>query len=591
MPIKESDSRRTPERLREKLALAFTTELEASYQEYHYARLKERVPAIGWSSLLIFLVYALFDVWAITETLSFISVFLRLAVVCPLILAVLWAVHNHWSYKAFILLYSASFTIACLTITAIIFLAQVMNTYLPYQGLLLMVLFGYFLMSMPTVLVTAICVIVSIIYLAAEAAFSMDKLAFGYQCIFFSTANAMGFVGCLVQERNMRTSFLTERQLEHSRQRLLEESSRKTLMLASASHDLKQPLLAISLLVDDLENKAANGQPRGSLEKLRNSIQHLGKLTDSLMEATQLDSGGIQPKIDSVNLAKLIHTFTREYSTRLEQQGIQLITDIPPATWVDTDPLLLSRVMRNLMDNAIKHGKPSQVFITVEIQSRQASIEIRDNGKGIASNDQSAIFSPFYRLSNQTAGLGLGLSIVKQLCELLSIPVTLDSAPGMGTCFKLCIPLTQGSMEPVGILRVLLGTTTSDPDDLSVPSALLKRWNIEFTDTTSASPDSEPPNLLMLFGNRLDCFGDIARLRQRFSLANDIPVILLTPQLAKDAPMPETKLPGALAGNTAVQYLTLPLKPARLRLMLGQLCAEQNLQMTRFQPDQATEPF
>ena len=105
-------------------------------------------------ALVIFIIYALFDMWALEAQLSSVSVLLRLLLVCPLILAIIWAMKRTWPYGRFMRLYSISFLVASVSVGAVIFAAQIMNLFLPYQGLLLMLLFGYFLMLMPPRLVT-----------------------------------------------------------------------------------------------------------------------------------------------------------------------------------------------------------------------------------------------------------------------------------------------------------------------------------------------------------------------------------------------------------------------------------------------------
>ncbi len=602
--------------------IGFPPELESAFRDYRYQLLRDRVPAIGWSGLLIFLSYALFDIWAMSEGLSLVSVLLRLLVVCPLVIAVLWAVGQRWSYSAFMLLYGIAYTVSCISVAAIVIAARLTDTFLPDQGLLLMILFGYFLMLMPTRIVAILSIALSALYLAITAHFATDLLNYGYQCVFFATANALGIVGSLVQERNMRQTFLTERQLEHSRLRLLEESSRKTLMLASAGHDLKQPLLAILLLVDDLESQPGSAPLQGSLDKLRTSIRHLGRLTESLMEATHLDEGRIKPRVGPVDLSALLRSVLREYEARTAQKGMRVVRELPPALHVDTDPLLLGRILRNLIDNAIKHGQPGNLTVRLLSLSTQASIEIADDGRGIDSKEQAAIFAPFYRSqAGHAEGLGLGLSIVRQLCDLLSIPITLQSAVGQGTSFRLLLPLSANQDPANESLQVLVGTL--DPElasELPPLEALLNRWGMHHRRIPATARErspaehaeeplgtvppadfldaNEPPaslegedltptgsaHLLIVAGSLDQYRKEIASLRHRLAIAVASPVILLRPQSDQDG------VEGIQTPVEVPHCLSLPLKPARLRLMIVQVCADLNLRMANSPPDPTPGP-
>ncbi|MBK8973072.1 MAG: HAMP domain-containing histidine kinase [Hahellaceae bacterium] len=561
MPLKSNDSNaRLLQKLRfridNSLRLRFDPATEREFQDYHYAKLKQRIPAIGWSALVIFIFYALFDLWALDANLSSVSVVLRLLLVCPLILGIIWAMKRTWPYARFMRLYSISFLIASVSVGVVIFAAQVMKLFLPYQGLLLLLLFGYFLMLMPTRLVTPLALGISLIYLAIASLLSNDPLSFSYQCVFFATANAMGIVGSFVQEKNLRNSFLTERQLETSRQKLLEESARKTLLLASTSHDLKQPLLALSLLLDDLDSHATPSQLNATVQKLRASSQHLVQLTDSLLDASQLDAGLIQPKIGPVDLRELAHAIQQEYAGTLRQKSIQLKLAIPRHLKVDGDPLLLSRIIRNLVDNAIKHAYPKTLTLSTELLAQRILLCICDDGRGIAATDQAAIFSPFVRLNSKSDGLGLGLSIVRQLCDLLSIPLTLESSPSQGTCFRLSLPPHNADAPaPPSFVVHLEALQTFDLKPLQ---NLLNQWQI--THQSGDGPESElagDANAYIWIGTPAIAQSRLYRGHAHADSQPPKPVLLLTPP---------DEASGDLVLPSFVQTLTLPVKPAKLRL-------------------------
>lgn len=544
-------------RLDSSLRLRFDPQTEREFQDYHYTKLKQRVPAIGWSALVIFIIYALFDMWALEAQLSSVSVLLRLLLVCPLILAIIWAMKRTWPYGRFMRLYSISFLVASVSVGAVIFAAQIMNLFLPYQGLLLMLLFGYFLMLMPTRLVTPLGVGISLIYLAIASLLSNDSLSFSYQCIFFATANAMGIVGSFIQEKNLRMNFLTERQLESSRQQLLEESARKTLMLANTSHDLKQPLLALSLLLDDLDTQTSPAQLQTTVQKLRASSHHLIQLTDSLLDASQLDSGLIQPKIGPVDLREVTYGIQQEYAAALRQKSIRLTLSVPRALRVDGDPLLLSRIIRNLVDNAIKHASAKTLSISAETKAQRTWLSVCDDGRGIPAHEQTAIFSPFVRLNGKSEGLGLGLSIVRQLCDLMSIPLILESTPGRGTCFRLSLPPnTTPHSSPAAFVISLEALM---PFDLAPVQHLLDQWQLNWVTRTALDAEIQTENARIWIGTPAAAQN---RLYDATDAANDTPP---TPLLLL---VPPSEHYSTLALPAFVQTMTLPVKPAKLRLAI-----------------------
>lgn len=554
------------------LIQSFAPGLEEAYQRYYFERLKQRQNAIGISGLLLFFLYSLFDVWAMQGNLSLISLFLRLGLVCPLILLVMWAARKDWPYTPFMRAYGTSYATACLSVSLIVFLGHFTDTYLPYQGLLLLILFGYFMMMMPFLMVSIISLLTSVLYLLIEGQVTRNPLDFGYQIIFFATTNLMGLVGSYIQEYNLRTNFLRERQLEQSRQALQEENGRKTHLMASASHDLKQPLLAVSLLLDELEASHPHPRPLRLFGRIREALSQSSSLNDAVMAAAQLDAGAIQPKTQILQLYPLVFAITEEFRPLAQECSIKLTLDMPRGALVRSDPLLLSRIFRNLIDNALKHSGASEIQIKGEVRGIQLVVEVTDNGCGIPENLRQPIFNPFFRQSSTTEGLGLGLSIVRQLSELLSTPLSLTNAPGGGSRFCLTLTLASPVMqEPSKTAGIVLSDDNSGDAGAEL-NQWLQKWQTKFRTCQAYGELTDADDILVVSGDRLagsrpfsDTFSDSIR-----------GVLLLggTPDMVERLRQ----------RSLSCVAIPLPLKPARVRLALEQLCEELGLELVSAAP-------
>lgn len=546
-----ADALRHPDGFR----LDFPPLLEAEYRGYHYARIRQRVPAIGWSGIFIFVGYALFDSWALPPALSNVSVLLRLGLVCPLIVLVMWAARRVWPFERFLALYGLAFTVGGISVGVIVLLARYHGLEIPTQGLLLLLLFGYFLMAMPTRMVTRLSLSMTLVFLVAQSLFVTHWPGFAFECVFFLTANVLGYVGSFVQEKSLRAAFLDEQKLQRSQQQLLNEMTRRSLLLTHASHDLKQPLLAMGLMADELAQPLTPAERQTALDKLRGSLSYLGELTDNLLESSRIEAGHVQPQIGRVPLRRLVADILREASERFERGAITVENTISPAVVVLSDGLLLNRMVRNLVDNAIKHARPRHLWLRAERESRWVTLSIIDDGCGIMERDIERIFAPFHRGNSPTGGLGVGLSIVQQLSELLRHPLTVDSRPGQGTCFSLRLPIanpaaSESGMYPANQSDVVMLDIREESLRESL-AELLRQMHFEPRVLGAQTPMPETPR------SPLPTPPILAILRQ-----TDRGICVVDPGAARDTSPPE-------------RTLDVPIRPARLRLMLESLREER----------------
>lgn len=232
------------------------------------------------------------------------------------------------------------------------------------------------------------------------------------------------------------------------------EQKAKDSFLAAASHDLRQPLHALGLFVNALENKVQ--VPEGSviLDKIKQSTAALNSLFNSLLDISRLDAGVVEADPEHFNIGKLLDSLHEEFAQMAAKRGLGFkVTHDDFVAY--SDPLLLGRILRNLIDNAIVHSVAGDVTLSCVQKGSHLLISVADDGPGIPLTEQQHIFSEYYQLDNperdRSKGLGLGLSIVKRLCELLHIDIDLVSEPGNGTRFFLSVP----AGEPDALVAVV----------------------------------------------------------------------------------------------------------------------------------------
>ena len=219
----------------------------------------------------------------------------------------------------------------------------------------------------------------------------------------------------------------------------------KTRFLAAASHDLRQPLHTIGLLVAALSLREIEGRDREVVDLLSQVTVALSEQLDQLLDISKLDAGVVTPSYRMVDLGEMLRMHHAEMRTVIEARGLQAVLDAPVNARIRTDPALVLRVLRNLTENAVKFTGRGSVTLRLRLEEAAALISVDDTGQGIPPAEQEMVFEEFYQVGNperdRTKGLGLGLSIVRRLCRLLGIGVALHSQEGHGTRVTLSLPL------------------------------------------------------------------------------------------------------------------------------------------------------
>ncbi len=223
--------------------------------------------------------------------------------------------------------------------------------------------------------------------------------------------------------------------------RAVEEASRfKDRFVAGAAHDLKQPVSALGIYSELLSNEPTLANELGP--KIMRSTRAINALFDSMFDLAKLDTGQFLVQPRSVDIAALLEELGTQFDTMARQKGLALRVR-PVQASLYSDPVLLRRVIGNLLGNAIRYTSQGAVLLAARRRADRVVFEVWDTGPGIAPQEQDRIFDEFYQIDGAAAaeGFGLGLSIVRRLSEQLGCDVSLNSRQGVGTVFRVSAPL------------------------------------------------------------------------------------------------------------------------------------------------------
>ena len=351
----------------------------------------------------------------------------------------------------------------------------------------------------------------------------------------------------------------------------------KTRFLATASHDLLQPLHAARLFCTALDTEVDEAA-RPLVRHIDRAIGSADALLKALLDVSKLDAGGITPRPERFALSDLVEELAAEFLPLAAERGLQLRAYGGHAL-VETDRLLLRSILQNFLSNAVRYTGGGGIFIGARRVGSLVRVEVRDSGPGIAEADQQRVFREFERLETKGSaggGFGLGLAIVERIARLLQLPVSLRSAPGRGSVFAVTLEVVGRARphapEPLpvarrtGPLRVLC--LDNDPSILTgLEAALASRGCQAVTALTAGEAleragEGRPDVALLDFhlGEDVDGLEVAARLR-----ADDpeLPIALVSadPAISQD--------PRVSALSIAV--LPKPLDPDRLWAFLGRV--------------------
>ena len=353
----------------------------------------------------------------------------------------------------------------------------------------------------------------------------------------------------------------------------------KSQFFAAARHDLRPPLHALGLYAATLREGARQGEDARRVDQILSSVDVLESLFDELLDISRLDAGYVTAKPAHASARQLLAKLESTYAPLARRGGLELRVRASTAT-VHADPVLLERVLGNLLSNAIRYTERGGVLTGARRRGAQVALEVWDTGSGIPAAEHERVFDEFYQLANperdRRKGLGLGLATVKRIADLSGWRIELRSRPGRGTLFRVLVPAGDAAKVEVPAaapvaedLDALAGKVVAVVEDESAVregmSELLQKWRCRVVtggDAEEARRALESERLgpdLIVADYRLrehqTGIQAIRLLRQRFGEAT--PAVLISGDTA-----PELFRAAKEAG---LVLLHKPVQPARLR--------------------------
>lgn len=365
----------------------------------------------------------------------------------------------------------------------------------------------------------------------------------------------------------------------------------KTRFLASASHDLRQPMHALSLFTGSLQLRPLDPRTSVLASHIDKAVRILGTQLDALLDVSRLDAGIVKPAPEHFMFTSWLAEVAGENAAAVERKGLLLSLDIAPDLHAHTDPILLRRVINNLLSNAVKYTPAGSVHVKARCIGARIEIQISDTGLGIPKAEHSRVFEEFYQLHNserdRAQGLGLGLAIVRRLSNLLGLNLEMRSEEGTGTIFSFSIasskaidvPL-EATMLDAGISFKRIRVLVVDDEEIvrDGMQALLEemQFDVRVADSTEASLQiaaSFSPHVVLA---DLRLRGDDSGIRVIHALqaaACDIRGLLISGDIAPDRlrqahdvriPLLHKPVPAAILKQSILQLLSRPATPPDL---------------------------
>lgn len=361
----------------------------------------------------------------------------------------------------------------------------------------------------------------------------------------------------------------------------------KTRFLAAASHDILQPLNAARLYVTSLVERQSGGEDSRLVENIDDSLEAIEEILGALLDISRLDAGAMTTSITSFKMADLMRSLEIEFAPIARAKGLKL-RFVPCSLPVESDRLLLRRLLQNFISNAIKYTPRGRVLVGCRRRGQSLQVGVYDTGVGIPVQKRGEIFKEFHRLEQGARiarGLGLGLSIVERLARVLNHSIALDANAGGGSVFSVTVPTAKAvnytaavtSATPLSKTPMSGALIVCIENDLAIldgMKTLLTAWDAEViavTDPEAAIAAIETAGgrvTGLLVDYHLDRGNGVAAIRDiRRRFGDSIPAILITADRS-----PHVR---AAAREENIAVLNKPVKPASLRALLGQWRAQQ----------------
>ena len=356
----------------------------------------------------------------------------------------------------------------------------------------------------------------------------------------------------------------------------------KSKFLAAVSHDLLQPLNAAQLFAASLLKDVEHTE-KPILNAIKSSLTDLENLIVTLVDISKLDAGVINPDKQVFALNSLLENISTDYEKISLVHQIQF-SFVPTSVYVESDSLLLARILRNYLSNAVRYAKGKKVTLGCRRRNNHIEIQVWDTGVGIADENLAEIFKEFKRLKGAVhaqQSLGLGLAIVEKMAKVLGHTITVKSELGKGSCFSVILPIqaapvlnTPNIQHNVLVNNKLLGAKVwivdNDPAICEAMRLLLQQWGCEVITALSYADLSEQVDPLL---------DDCDLLLLDYHLDNDDTGIMVAQQINKNRyPALSTIMISAnykqelqeQCKENDILLLNKPVKPLKLRMTMQQ---------------------
>ena len=358
----------------------------------------------------------------------------------------------------------------------------------------------------------------------------------------------------------------------------------KSVFLASASHDLRQPLNAMQMYIAALKTKVNDEEVLKIIEDINSVSASTARLLNALLDVSELEVGAIKPRYEEFPINNIFTSIFQSFSPLAKDKGLQFRI-VPSSIFVKSDPDLLERILGNFMSNAIRYTQSGSVMIGCRRRGNIVSIEVWDTGCGISDNQMSSIFEDFYQIENKerdrSKGLGLGLALAKRLSISLNHKIESKSWLGSGSCFSVLVEIGKENSSDIKLenitnimdlsgVKVLL--VEDDIDVLKSTKQLLESWGCI---VSSGRDQDEIKNVIgsdgyllpdiIVADNRLpgDASGiDVVKLVQK-DLESLIPSVIVTGDVERGHVQSIT--------DQGFPVLLKPIQPAKFRAILSHL--------------------
>lgn len=369
--------------------------------------------------------------------------------------------------------------------------------------------------------------------------------------------------------------------LKKERDKAVSAHEAKSKFLASASHDLRQPLTAMGFFIAALKSRISQKDTLELLGKVEKTSNNLKSLLDGLLDLSKIEAGIFKPNREPLSLSRLFEDLHKEFTPSAQRKD--LILKSFTSDWpIDSDHKMLHRILRNLLTNAVQYTGEGKILLGSRKKGRHIRLEIHDTGVGIAKKFQKYVFTEYYQISNperdRKKGLGLGLSVVKGLCYLLDHKLEMITKVGKGTSIYLSVPLSDKKISPTPDYkntpqdleqtgRIIL--IDDDSEIIESMSSLMQQWGhsvqsfeSERDALTYLKEHTFIPDMIIAdFRLRENCTGVEAITAINKYYNTSIPALIITGDMEKGRLLQAQK-----SGH---MLLHKPIKPAKFRSIIN----------------------